>query len=60
MKWRVCKTVTEYHYFVVNAESEQEAMDIVNGDHDLYYCDPDNLEVGMRIIDVVEAVEVKE
>ena len=50
--------MTEYHYFVVDAESEQEAMDIVNGDHDLYYCDPDNLEIGMRVIDVVEAREV--
>ena len=58
MKWQVCKTVTEYHYFVVDAESEQEAIDMVD-DNEEYYCDPDNLEIGMTVIDVVEAVEVE-
>ena len=57
MKWRVCKTVTEYHYFVVDAESEQEAMDIVNGDHDLYYCDPILTD---RVIEVVNAVRIED
>lgn len=57
MKWRVCKTVTEYHYFVVDAESEQEAMDIVNN-HDGYYCnssDADDI-----VFEIQGAVEVKE
>jgi hypothetical protein len=57
MKWRVCKTITEYHYFVVDAESEQEAMDIVNN-HDGYYCnssDADDI-----VFEIQGAVEVKE
>jgi len=57
MKWRVCKTVTEYHYFVVDAESEQEAMDIVN-DHDEYYCDSGTCE--FVELEVQGAVEVEE
>ena len=63
MKWRVCKTVTEYHYFVVDAESEQEAMDIVNGDHDLYYCDPANIDgtdPSDMEIEVVNAVRIED
>ena len=43
MKWRVCKTVTEYHYFVVEAESEQRAIDMVSDD-DEYYCDSGKCE----------------
>ncbi len=62
MKWRVCKTVTEYHYFVVDAESEQEAMDIVNN-HDEYYCDPANIDGAdpsdMKI-EVVNAVRIED
>lgn len=57
MQWRVCKTVTEHYYFVVEAESEQEAMDIVSDD-DVYHCD-----LGMcddLTIDVQGAVEVTE
>ena len=60
MKWRVCKTITEYHYFVVDAESEQEAMDIVNGDHDLYYCDEWTEADWEQQMEVVSAVEVVE
>jgi hypothetical protein len=63
MKWRVCKTVTEYHYFVVDAESEQEAMDIVNDNPDLYYCTYEldnrhNSDPGDIMRRVVNAVEV--
>ena len=57
MKWRVCKTVTEYHYFVVDAESEQEAMDMVKN-HDEYYCEPS--DAAHVDIEVRDAVEVKE
>jgi len=57
MKWRVCKTVTEYHYFVVDAESEQEAMDMVKN-HDEYYCEPS--DASHVDIEVRDAVEVKE
>ena len=56
MKWRVCKVVTEYHYFVVYAKSEEEAMDIVS-DHDEYYCDSDDCTTHVA---VVGASEVKE
>lgn len=27
MNWLVCKTVTEYHYFTIEADSEEEALD---------------------------------
>ena len=74
MKWRVCKTVTEYHYFVVDAESEQEAMGIANGNYGLasmqmrrkmrhlYYSDPANIDStdprDMEI-EVVNAVRIE-
>ena len=58
MKWRVCKKVIEYHYFVVDAESEEEAIDMVNGDHDLYYCNPS--DAADILYEIENVVEVKE
>ncbi len=40
MKWRVTKKVTEYHYFIIEADSKQEALDMAE-DNDTYYCDSD-------------------
>ena len=35
MKWFVCKTVSEYHYFSIEADSEEEALDTAEE----CYCD---------------------
>ena len=40
MKWRVTKKVTEYHYFIIEADSKKEALDMAE-DNDTYYCDSD-------------------
>jgi|TARA_R100001530_G_scaffold7022_1_gene7894 hypothetical protein len=36
MKWFVCKTVKEYHYFSIEADTEEEAWDIAAEE----YCEP--------------------
>lgn len=53
-EYRVVKTVTEYHYFTVEAESQEEAERIAD-DNDVCYCDSDNAEDT-----VVEVESVKE
>ena len=37
-EWIVTKTVTEYHVFTVEAESQEEAEEIADDD-DICYCD---------------------
>ena len=39
-EYRVMKTVTEYHYFTIEAESQEEAERIAD-DNDVCYCDSD-------------------
>jgi len=39
-EYRVLKTVTEYHYFTIEAES-QEAAERIADDDDICYCDSD-------------------
>ncbi len=55
--YRVCKKVTEYHYFEIDAVSELDALTIAQCDKQ-FYCDTDNA-VAHRI-EVVNAVEVEE
>jgi len=40
-EYRVMKTVTEYHYFTIEAES-QEAAEKIAEDNDICYCDSDS------------------
>ena len=50
-KWRVCKKVTEYHYFVIEAEGFQEALDSAED----YYCDSDDADnLDMVVVSVEE------
>tara|TARA_R110002051_G_C8474899_1_gene460674 strand:- start:91 stop:267 length:177 start_codon:yes stop_codon:yes gene_type:complete len=39
-KYRVMKTVTEYHYFTIEADSQEDAERMADDD-DICYCDAD-------------------
>ena len=60
MRWLVVKTVTEYHHFTIEADTEREAFE-AGDDNDLYYCDPDTLhDIFIEVQHVVPNYQVSE
>jgi|TARA_R110000824_G_scaffold15306_4_gene64529 hypothetical protein len=52
-EWRVYKTVTEYHYFTIEAETLEEAEIMADGDD--CYCDSgSSTDVDVETISVLE------
>ena len=57
MKWTVCKTVTEYHYFNVDADSEEEARKRA----DEHYCWSENVShTDTEVLSIAGTITVKE
>ena len=55
-EWKVMITVTEYHYFTIEAESQEEAERIAD-DNDVCYCDSDS--ASDTYVEVQSVKEVK-
>ena len=43
-RWRVLKTVTEYHYFAIVADTQDEAIRIAEDNDGICYCDRDSAD----------------
>jgi len=56
--YRVMKTVTEYHYFTIEAESQEEAEAIARSNGDVgCYCDRDGASDTFVEVESVKVIE---